>query len=364
MKITAAVVEEAKGDFVIQELEMDDPRPDEVVVRLAATGVCHTDLVVRDQWFPVPLPVVLGHEGAGVVEAVGSAVTMVEPGDHVVMSMLACRDCKYCRAGKPTYCTGHYALNFGGGRADGSSALSRDGEGVHGHFFSQSSFASHSLANENNVVKVPSDAPLEILGPLACGVNTGAGAIINSLKVGAGARVAVFGTGAVGLSSVMAARAVGATTIIGIDLYDERLELAKELGATHTINARNDDPVAAIMDITGDGADYTLETTASPKVVRQAVDATALQGTCALIGVPPTGTEITLDMQHILFGRFLRGIVGGDTVAKVFIPQLIELWQQGRFPFDRLITTYPFDEINQAAHDAESGKTIKPVLTF
>jgi aryl-alcohol dehydrogenase len=364
MRVTAAVVREAGGPFLVEELELDEPRPDEVVVKVAAAGICHTDLVVRDQWFPGPLPVVLGHEGAGVVERVGSGVTKVRPGDHVVMSMLSCRACSYCRTAPPGYCVSHYDLNFGGSRADGSYTLHAPGDaaGVHGHFFSQSSFATHALASEHNVVKVRDDLPLEVLGPLGCGIQTGAGSVINSLQARPGTSIAVFGTGAVGLSSVMAAVVCGCTTIVAVDIVPERLALAKELGATHVIDGRDGDAVAAIHDITGTGVQYSVETTAVPAVARQAVESLALLGTCGLVGVPPTGTELTVDFHSVLFGRFVRGIIGGDAIAQLFIPKLIDLWSQGRFPFDRLLRFYDLADVNAAAHDAESGATVKPVL--
>lgn len=363
MQTTAAVVRESGGPFVLEELALDDPRPDEVVVKVVATGVCHTDVVCRDQWFPVPLPVVLGHEGAGVVEAVGSAVTLVKPGDHVVMSMSSCRVCQYCRTSAPGYCVGHYDLNFGGRRPDGSATLHAGEEPVNGHFFAQSSFATHALAYEHNVVKVADDVPLNILGPLGCGIQTGAGSVMNSLAVKPGTSIAVYGTGAVGLSAVMAARLVGCTRIIGIDVHADRLNVATELGATDVVNAGDGDAVEAILELTaGRGVDYALETTAVPAVARQAVESLALLGMCGLVGVPPAGTELALDFHSVLFGRFVRGIIGGDARAHLFIPTLIDLWSQGRFPFDRLIKTYPLADINQAVEDTELGATIKPVI--
>jgi aryl-alcohol dehydrogenase len=360
---TAAVAREAGGDLVIEELELAEPLPHEVVVRVVGVGICHTDIVCRDQWFPVPLPLVLGHEGSGVVERIGSDVTLVEPGDHVVMSLHACGACEFCRTSAPGYCSSHYDLNFSGRRPDGSATLHRGDEEINGHFFSQSSFATYALATEHNIVKVRDDVPLALLGPLGCGVQTGAGSVINSLGVTPGKSIAVFGTGAVGLSAVMAATIAGATQIIGIDVHEERLGLATELGATEVVNGRDTDAVEAIMELTGGrGVDYTLETTAVTSVARQAVESLALLGTCGLVGVPPAGTELTLDFHSVLFGRFVRGIIGGDARAQLFIPTLIDLWQQGRFPFDRLIKSYPLSEINQAIADAESGATIKPVI--
>jgi len=363
MKTTAAVVRQSGGPFILEELELDEPRADEIVVKVAATGICHTDVICRDQWFPVPLPVVLGHEGAGVVESIGSGVTLVKPGDHVVMSLLSCRVCEYCRTSAPGYCVSHYDLNFGGRRPDGSATLHSGEEPINGHFFSQSSFATHAIATEHNVVKVSKEVPLEMLGPLGCGIQTGAGSVMNSLAVKPGTSIAVFGTGAVGLSAVMAARIVGCTQIIGVDIHPDRLKLASELGATDVVNAAESDSLEAILELTsGRGVDYTLETTAVPAVARQAVESLALLGMCGLVGVPPTGTELVLDFQSVLFGRFVRGIIGGDARAQLLIPTLIDLWTQGRFPFDRLIKTYPMADINKAVEDANSGASIKPVI--
>ena len=360
---TAAVVRTPGGRFTVEELTLDSLRPQEILVRVAGAGICHTDLVCRDQWFPVPLPLVLGHEGSGVVEAVGSGVSLVEVGDHVVMSMHSCRSCEFCRTAAPGYCVHHYDLNFGGRRPDGSATLHDAAGDVNGHFFAQSSFATRAIATEHNVVKVSKDLPLSMLGPLGCGIQTGAGSIINSLKVEVGSTVAVFGTGAVGLSAVMAAVVSGATQIIGVDIHDQRLEMATQLGATQIVNGKDVDAKDAILELTGGrGVDYSLETTAVPAVARQAVECLALLGTCGLVGVPPSGTELALDFHSVLFGRFVRGIIGGDARAQLFIPTLIDLWQQGRFPFDKLIRTYPLSAINEAAHDAETGATIKPVI--
>lgn len=364
MKITAAVVREKSQPFTIEELELDDPREDEVLVRIVGTGVCHTDLIVRDQYYPVPLPSVLGHEGAGIVEQVGSKVSKVKPGDHVVLSFLSCGTCTNCRRGMPGYCYDLYDFNFGGFRPDRTTTMRKGNEVIHGTFFAQSSFATYALATERNVVKVRDDVPLEILGPLGCGIQTGAGAVINSLAPHAGSSIVVFGTGAVGLSAIMAAKVVGCTTIIGVDIRPQRLALAKELGATHTINGAEGKTVEQILAITGKGANYSIETTALPQIFRQAVDCLALTGICGLIGAAPLGTEVKLDMNTILFGRTVRGIIEGDSVPDIFIPQLVELYVQGRFPFDKLIKHYKLEDINTAAAEAESGEVLKPVLTF
>ncbi|MEU4343931.1 NAD(P)-dependent alcohol dehydrogenase [Nocardia sp. NPDC023852] len=365
MQITAALTETQGAPFTLTPLELDDPRPGEVLVRMVGSGVCHTDLIVRDQWYPVPLPAVLGHEGSGVVAAVGDGVSYVAPGDHVVLTFNSCGDCRMCVAGRPAYCDQFFAYNFAGTRADSSTPLHRESGDVHGVFFGQSAFATYAVATERNVVKVDQAAPLELLGPLGCGIQTGAGAVLNTLRPPTGSSLAIFGAGSVGLSAVMAAAVSGCTTIIAIDLNHERLELAKDLGATHTIDGAADDTVAAIQELTdGLGVDYSIETTAVPAVLRRAVDALNQGGTCGLIGAAALGTEASIDMSSLLFGRSIRGIVEGDSVPRIFIPKLVRLYQQGRFPIDKLIKTYAFDDINQAVEDSEKGITLKPVLTF
>jgi aryl-alcohol dehydrogenase len=364
VNVTAAVVREQEQPFEVEELALEEPRAGEVLVRVVATGMCHTDLIVRDQWYPVPLPVVLGHEGAGVVERVDEGVTNLEPGDHVVLTFASCGRCANCLRGKPTYCLRFFDLNFGGARLDGSNALSKGSVPIHDRFFGQSSFATYAVATERNAIKVRDDVPLELLGPLGCGIQTGAGGVMNSLAPEAGTSIAIFGAGAVGMSAVMAARIVGCATIVAIDVISERLELARELGATHTIDANeSENVVEEVQGFTGGGADYTLESSAIPAVLRQAVEALAPTGVCGIIGAAPLGTEVSLDMNDLLIpGKVVRGIVEGDSVPEVFIPRLVDLYAQGRFPFDRLVQYYSLDEINQAAEDAEKGATLKPVL--
>jgi aryl-alcohol dehydrogenase len=373
MEITAAVARAQSKPFEIAQLELAEPRADEVLVKVVGTGLCHTDLICRDQWYPVPLPAVLGHEGAGVVEAVGNAVTKVQPGDHVVLSFVSCGECGACKEGAPAYCGTLYDLNFSGSRPDKTNALSEGGSPVHGHFFGQSSFANYALAYERNVVKVDRTAPLELLGPLGCGIQTGAGAVLNSLHPHAGSSIVVFGVGSVGLAAVMAAHVAGCTTIVAVDLKPSRLEAAKRVGATHVIDPastargsggvpQENSVVEAIQDITRGGAHYSLETTASPKVFRQAVDCLAQRGVCGLIGAAALGTEASFDMNTILFGRTIRGIIEGDSVPDLFIPKLVDLIVQDRFPLAEIVAHYPLAAINTAADHSLDGTAIKPVL--
>jgi aryl-alcohol dehydrogenase len=365
MNIRAAVLRTSGAPLQIEDVLLEAPRPTEVRVRVVATGVCHTDMVVRDQLFPTPLPIILGHEGAGVVDAVGSAVTTVQPGDHVVMTYMSCGLCLPCETGHPAHCTHMHPLNFGGGRLDGSSSACACGNdhAIHDHFFGQSSFSTYTIANERNVVKVAKQAPLELLGPLGCGIQTGAGSVLNALKVEAGSSFAAFGAGAVGLAAVMAAKVAGATTIIAVDVTPSRLELALELGATHVINSREEDPVQRIQAITQGGVNYSLECSGRSEVLRQAIDALTTLGTCGIVGATKMGTEVAFNINDVMIpGKRIMGIVQGDVVANAFIPKLVDLYLQGRFPFDKLCKFYEFDEVNQAMADSERGVTIKPIL--
>jgi aryl-alcohol dehydrogenase len=363
LKIKAAVTESKGGPFLVQELELGELRADEVLVEVGAAGICHTDLICRDQWLLVPLPAVLGHEGAGVVKEIGSSVTGVAPGDRVGMSFNSCGGCPSCRRGRSTYCYDFFGRNFASARPDGTSALSRGGELVHAHFFGQSSFATHAVANVRNVVKLPEGVDFELAAPFGCGIQTGSGAVLNVMRPPPGSSLAVYGTGAVGLSAIMAGVIAGCTTIVGVDIRPKRLELARELGATHVIDSREADLAEEIRRATGGGADFAIETTGVPAVLRAAVDSLAPMGECGVIGAPPFGTEVALDVNGVLaFGRVVRGIVEGEAVPELFIPTLLELWRLGRFPVDRMMVSYDFDQINEAVHDAEEGTTIKPVL--
>jgi aryl-alcohol dehydrogenase len=366
MNITAAVARDKSMPLTIEELELDDLRPGEVRVRMVASGVCHTDAIVRDQVYPTPLPAVLGHEGSGVVEAVGSAVTSVAPGDHVVLSAASCGVCRQCLSGNQAYCEDVFAQCFGGRRADGTTALSSHGEQVSSHFFGQSSFATYANVVERSVVKVPNDVPLEKLGPLGCGLGTGAGAVLNELRPAAGTSLVVFGTGAVGSAAIMAAKVAGCATVVAVDLHDSRLDLARRIGATHTINSGSTDVVSELKKITGGrGVDYVVDTTAVPALLTQALDALAVRGTIALVGAAASGTKVPFEIgDSLIKGWTFKTVVQGGSVPQVFIPRLVELWQQDRFPFDELVRTYELEAVNEAFADSAKGMTVKPVIVF
>lgn len=276
------------------------------------------------------------------------------------MTFRSCGRCAPCQAGDPTHCVQIFQCNFGGVRDDGTPTVHEKGDALFGNFFNQSSFAHYALANEANTIKVAKDAPLALLGPLGCGVQTGAGAVMNGLKATAGSAIAIFGCGSVGLSAIMAARIVGCTTIIAVDLHQSRRALALELGATHSFDPEQEDVVAAIQEI--GGADFSLECTGLPTVFRQAIDCLRAPGLCGLVGAAAPGTEVTFDMNSIMFGRSVMGIVEGQSVPDEFIPSLVRLHAEGRLPLEKIVTFYPFDEIQRAVEDSESGKVIKAVL--
>jgi aryl-alcohol dehydrogenase len=353
-RIQAAVLRRKGGPLKIEPLEMEGPGEDEVLVRIVASGICHTDISYIHEWYAAEEgPLVLGHEGAGIVEQVGRKVKSIRRGDHVVLSYESCGQCRPCRGGRPADCRRLYELNFGFRRLDGSNPLQRSG--AKGNFFGQSSFATHTLSSGRNLVKVPRNLPLALLAPLGCGLQTGAGTVMNSLAVPAGAGIAVFGTGAVGLAAVMAARIVGAAPIIGVDIIPKRLELALDLGATHAIDSRREDVAACIRDITGSGVDYVVESTGNEKMLRLSMEVLNPKGTAALL----TGATAP---ERLPGGRKALSVVQGDAVPQHFIPKLIALYRKGLFPFERLVRFYDFKNINRAIGDSQRGSTIKPVL--
>ena len=361
MKITAAVARQIEGEFSLEELNLAEPNEDELLVKIVATGVCHTDLSVVDGVFPLPLPLVLGHEGAGVVKRVGANVTGFDPGDHVVLTFNSCGECDPCAHEHPAYCDLYPALNFSPRRADGSAILhDANGDPVGGPFFTQSSFATHALSKSNNTVKVPQDVPLELLGPLSCGLSTGAGTVMNVLKPRPDSTIAVIGTGAVGMAGLMAAKAVGAERIIAVDRVEHRLELARKLGATHLINTENQDLANALQSL--GGISQCLDTSGVPTLISAAVGALRSRGRLALVGVSKEQQVTFNTLDLVSGGKVICGVVNGDCNPSVLIPQLIDMYRDGRFPMDRLAAYYSFDQINQAVADTHSGKTIKPIL--
>lgn len=365
MQISAHVLREPRATFeLVEGIELADPQPGEVLVRYTSTGLCHTDLFARDVFHQPDFPsAIYGHEGTGVVEAVGAGVTDVAVGDRVMASFTSCGQCRTCLTGRPFNCERFNDINFALTRADGSYKTTLDGQPVGSSFFGQSSFASHGLVAARDLVKVPEWVAAEdehLLGPLGCGIQTGAGAILNVLRPGPVDSIVIAGTGAVGLSGLMAAAASGVGTIIAVDIVEERLELAKALGATHAINGRDEDQVEQIRDLTGGGSSHAFDTTASPVVLARLVDALAWGGRLGIVGAAP---GMTLDLLPVMqLGRQVQGIVEGNSVPRVFIPQLLELRRAGRFPLEKLVRSYPFTDLEAAIADTTSGEAVKAVL--
>jgi aryl-alcohol dehydrogenase len=362
--VIAAVTRSKGAPFSVEALELNDPLDDEVLVRIAAVGVCHTDVAASHGAFGSPFPIVLGHEGAGVVERVGARVTRVKPGDRVVLSQDHCGHCVECRSGRPVYCVETRARNFHASGHGQNQPFSRDGERIYGQFFGQSSFASYTLSHENNTTKVRDDLPIELLGPLGCGVLTGAGGVINVLRPEAGTSIAILGAGSVGQSAILGAIVCGCTTIVAIDTLDGKLASAEAIGATHRVRGGDGDLTAALRAIRPYGFDYAFDTTGHPASIAALTEALARRG---VLGVVAGDPEVKLEVRlTTLFQRGLtiRGMIQAEVVPNVLIPRLVDLYAAGRLPFDKLIRRYPFADINQAVHDVHAGTTVKPLLFF
>ncbi|AOV08736.1 NAD(P)-dependent alcohol dehydrogenase [Sporosarcina ureilytica] len=363
MKITAAVVNGVNEAYELEQLTLGELYPDEVVVRIVASGVCHSDEALRVGDAPFPMPVVLGHEGAGIIEKIGSAVKNFNVGDQVVMAYNYCGTCASCRTGHPSSCNEWAALNMSGGRPDGSHIFYKEDGTPVSNFFAQSSFATHTIAHVNNLIKVDPEEDLRLMGPLGCGLLTGFGTVVNGLQAKTGSSIAIFGIGAVGLGALMTAKIIGCSTIIAIDIHDTRLETARELGATHTINSRTENLAKRIAEISeGQGVDYSIDTTGISSVMKASIQVLGIGGVSAPVAVTPNSVEFNTFMDLVLANRKLIGVLMGDAIPQLAIPELIKFHKEGKFPFEKLVKYYKFDEINQATADANSGETIKPIL--
>ena len=364
MKIKAAVIEEKGQDFNIVDMELAGPKYGEVLVKVVACGVCHTDDVARNQLIPVPLPAVFGHEGCGIIEELGPGVTGFKVGDRVGFSFGYCGTCEACRTGHPYGCRENRRLNFGGVQFDGTKRIRYKDRDV-SSFFGQGAFATHAVVHQNNLILADEEMPLELVAPMGCGIQTGAGAIFNYLRPRADTSIIITGCGPVGLSAVMAAKIAGCTTIIACDIVDSRLELAVEMGATHTINSKKVESVAdEAKRLTGGmGCHYAVDCTGIGPCVRTSLNCTRPLGVCAVVGATQ---ELTINVENELMGtaKTLGGVVEGCCIPQLFIPTLINYYKKGQFPFDKMIKYYKFSEINQAFADTKSGKVIKAVLVM
>ncbi len=363
MRTTAAIVERQGADFALSELELDEPREDEVLVRMVATGLCHTDITLKGFLPPEMFPNIFGHEGAGVVEQVGSAVTGIEAGDHVILSFRSCRACASCKAGLVGYCDSTLLLNYLGMRMDGSITYSREGSPVFGSFFGQSSLSAHALAYADNCVVVDRSLDLTRLAPYGCGFQTGAGTVLNVLRPGPADSLVVYGVGAVGLAALAAAKCAGTGTVIAVDPLASRRAAAERYGARTLDPGEGGAIVERVKELTGGGATYGIDTTAIPGVVKQAQQSLAVRGTLVALGLG--AEEYPIDAVDLLqSGKVIRSSVEGDADPQEMVPRLIAMNAAGDFDVDHLITTYPVEQINTAVADVLAGTVVKPVLVW
>ena len=361
----AAVLYSFNEPFKVEEVELQDPRQGEVRVKLAASGVCHSDLSIQRGILPMPPPRIIGHEGAGVVEAVGPGVTSVATGDHVILCwMYPCGHCVECGKGMPAHCQTALGAMMSGGTYDGSTRFRVRGQDMP-HWVG--SFAESTVVPETACVKIRKDAPLDKACLVGCGVMTGVGAVLNTAKVEEGATVAVFGAGGVGLNVIQGALLAGASRIIAVDLLDSKLKLAREFGATDTVNGSKGDAEGEIRGLTGGkGVDYAFEVIGSPKVIAQAFASLARGGKAVVVGAPPFGSEVTL--PAFPFSMEEKSVIGSFYGSPRFhydMPRIIDLYMAGRLKLDQLVTkTFPLADINKALEAMEQGTVARGVILY
>lgn len=362
--VRAWVADAPGGALSPETLELDEVRPGEVLVRVAAVGVCHTDIAYTDGSRPAaPFPLVAGHEGAGVIAAVGPGTEGFSAGDRVVMSFSSCGRCRGCLAGRPARCSSFRELNSGfGGPGSGGRLTRRNGDKVSAGFFGQSSFAEHALTGVRNLVRVPDGVPLPLAAPFGCGIQTGAGAVLNTLRLQPGDTLLVTGTGAVGMSAVMAARAAGAAAIVAVDPVESRRARALTLGATHALDPA--DVARGALGRIGVPLDSAIDTSGRPEMIRAAVAAVHSAGTVVLIAAGRTDTVADIPLRDLIVGRQVRGAVEGDAVPQLLIPRLLDLWRAGQFPVEALVSTFGATELNDAMRAMKAGHVVKPVVVF
>ena len=367
MKAKAAVLFEVGQKLDLREVEVEPPRSGEVLIKMAAAGICHSDLHVMTGHLAAPLPAILGHEGSGIVAAVGPGVTHLRPGDHVIpLWRLSCGVCEYCSDNRPALCAEGLQIRMTGRLLDGSTRFKLDGKEIK-HFAGVSSFSEYSVIPERAVLKIPEDFPLDKAALLGCGVITGVGAVFNAARVKPGSSVAVIGTGGVGINVIQGAAIAGAEKIIAVDLLPSKLEFARKFGATHTINARESNPVEAIRALTaGRGVDYAFEVIGLPATIRQAYDSLKKRGLAVVVGVTPMTAEVSVPIMPLVFEeRTLTGSIYGSSRPVIDIPLLINLYQAGKLKLDELLTRrYLFSQINEAYEALERGEGLRSVVTF
>jgi S-(hydroxymethyl)glutathione dehydrogenase/alcohol dehydrogenase len=364
MRARAAVLYEVHKPVVVEDVEVLEPGSHEVLVRWVANGVCHSDYHVITGDMPHPLPVVLGHEAAGVVERVGSAVETVKAGDHVCSSYIpSCGKCRYCINGQPTLCALRDRPRWF--MLDGTPRFRRNGQPLH-HFLQVSGYSTHAVLPEESVIPVRKDAPLDVVCLVSCGVLAGAGPVFNRARVPPGASVAVWGCGGVGLNTIQAARLVGAGRIIAVDVMRQKLAWAEEFGATHVVDASKEDPVARVQALSGTGGvDFAFEVVGTAKTIEQALQATRRGGTCVAIGVCPAGTRLSIDPLLFLQQRTLAGSSFGAGHQRTDVPMLIDLYMSGQYRIEELITRrVGLDELNHAFDLMLQGEVKRSVVVY
>lgn len=361
----AAVLWQQREPLTVEEVELDEPHQGEVRVRLTASGVCHSCLHAADgSWTTTKTPIVLGDEGAGVVEAVGPGVTSLAAGDHVILSWApSCGHCHYCVIGRPVLCENKNA-NLGV-MLDGTTRMTARGQAIY-HYGYVSTFATHSVMPESSAIKIDDDMPLDLAALIGCSVTTGVGAVLNTAQVEAGASLAVFGTGGIGLNAIQGGVLASASPIIAVDVRDNKLDYAMSLGATHAVDSSKEDPAAAIKRITGRGADYTIVAVGHTGAMRQAWDALAPGGTCVIIGVGETGAQLPLDAGRIPgTERVLRGSSYGSARVRDDFPRFVKLYKAGKLKLDQLVTQrYPLEDVNEAFRALAAGELARGILVF
>ena len=355
----AAVLYEKFLPLAIEDLELEGPKEREVLVKLVASGVCHSDLHYMKGDREHPMPVVLGHEGAGVVEETGPGVTYAQPGDHVVLSFVpTCGHCSYCVKGRQNLCEARYQLR--GKMLDGTTRLHNSAGDVH-HFNGLSTFGEYAVVPEDSLVKIREDAPLDRVALIGCGVPTGVGAVINTAKVKPGSSVVVIGAGGVGLNVVQGAVLAGAEAIIAVDIYGNKLEHALDFGATHIVNAATEDVMEKVRDM----ADYAFEVIGSTDAINQAMLTTKRGGTTVAVGVAPTGAELTIDPDFLHLDRVLMGCTYGSVYPRADMPMLVDLYMARRLKLDELISaTVKLDQINDAFEALDQGEVARTVIRY
>ena len=360
----AAVLREVGQPLGVEEIELADPKQNEVLVRIVASGVCHSDLHRIHGNYPSPLPMVMGHEGAGVVEQLGPGVSGLEVGDHVVLSIGPyCNTCIRCGNGDFSLCELREPARASGGLLDGTSRMSKGGETITHQSF-VSSFAEYAVVPETGAIPIRKDAPLDKVALVCCGVTTGVAAVFNDAQVEPGARVAVFGSGGVGLNVVQAAALSGAEQVIAVDLLDSKLRLAEQFGATHTVNASEGDPVEAVRELSGGGVDYSFEVIGIPQVALQALGSLRAGGACFVLGVMPNDAVLEIPWWQLMGGRQQLQFSGfGAARPRADIPRIVNLYMAGKLKLDELVShTLPLDEINTAFDLMERGESTRTLI--